>query len=187
MSEICWEYVALNIHNVRKFSARFGVLTAVLAICNMTPFIYTVKCDVNEPLSSLQAQRDAITKMSLQLSSTEYIENSHHSDPPPLKSSMRCDSVQDLEGECQEFWDWLLDMEATVQNSLGLLVSEEQHLQMCKRCSVELSLREDRVHSLYRQLATLRTEGATLSDCMADKEELIREKWDMLKFLDLSI
>ncbi|XP_073495180.1 A-kinase anchor protein 6 isoform X2 [Phyllobates terribilis] len=136
---------------------------------------------VNEPLSSLQAQRDAVTKMSLQLSSTEYTEKSHHSEPPPLKSSLRCDSVQDLEGECQEFWDWLLDMEATVQNSLGLLVSEEQHLQMCKRCSVELSLREDRVHSLLRQLATLRSECAVLPDSVADKEELIREKWDMLK------
>ncbi|XP_075699679.1 A-kinase anchor protein 6 [Rhinoderma darwinii] len=136
---------------------------------------------VNKPLSSLQAQRDAVTKMSLQLSSTVYAENTHHSDPPPLKSSMRCDSVQDLEGECQEFWDWLLDMEATVQNSLGLLVSEEQHLQMCKRCSVELSLREDRVHSLLRQLATLRSEGATLPDSIAEKEELIREKWEVLK------
>lgn len=41
-------------------------------------------------------------------------------------------SVQEVESECMEFWDWLLDMEATVQNSLGLLVSEEQHLQMCK-------------------------------------------------------
>ncbi|XP_069806853.1 A-kinase anchor protein 6 [Dendropsophus ebraccatus] len=136
---------------------------------------------VNEPLSCLQAQRDAVTKMSLQLSSTEYTENGHHSDPPPLKSVLRCDSVQDLEGECQEFWDWLLDMEATVQNSLGLMVSEEQHLHMCKRCSVELSLREDRVHSLLRQLATLRSEGAALPDGVADKEELIREKWDMLK------
>ncbi|KAM3918609.1 A-kinase anchor protein 6 [Leptodactylus fuscus] len=136
---------------------------------------------VNEPLSSLQAQRDAVTKMSLQLSSTEYTENRHHPDPPPLKSSLRCDSVHDLEGECQEFWDWLLDMEATVQNSLGLLVSEEQHLQMCKRCSVELSLREDRLHSFLRQLATLRSEGATLPNSVADKEELIREKWDMLK------
>ncbi|XP_069586612.1 A-kinase anchor protein 6 [Ranitomeya imitator] len=136
---------------------------------------------VDEPLSSLQAQRDAVTKMSLQLSSAEYTEKSHHSEPPPLKSSLRCDSVQDLEGECQEFWDWLLDMEATVQNSLGLLVSEEQHLQMCKRCSVELSLREDRVHSLLCQLGTLRSECAVLPDSIADKEELIREKWDMLK------
>ncbi|KAM4013749.1 A-kinase anchor protein 6 isoform 1-T2 [Anomaloglossus baeobatrachus] len=136
---------------------------------------------VNEPLSSIQAQRDAVTKMSLQLSSTEYTEKSHPSEPPPLKSELRCDSVQDLEGECQEFWDWLLDMEATVQNSLGLLVSEEQHLQMCKRCSVELSLREDRVHSLLRQLATLRSESATLPDSVADKEVLIRDKWDMLK------
>ncbi|XP_044127202.1 A-kinase anchor protein 6 [Bufo gargarizans] len=136
---------------------------------------------VNEPLSPLQVQRDAVTKMSLQLNSTEYTETSHNFDPPPPKSSMRCDSVHDLEGDCQEVWDWLLDMEATVQNSLGLLVSEEQHLQMCKRCSVELSLREDRVHSLLRQLATLRSEGATLPDSAADKEELIREKWDMLK------
>ncbi|XP_056402988.1 A-kinase anchor protein 6 isoform X2 [Hyla sarda] len=136
---------------------------------------------VNEPTSCLQAQRDAITKMSLQLSSTEYTEKSHHSEPPTLKCSLRCDSVQDLEGECQEFCDWLLDMEATVQNSLGLLVSEEQHLHMCKRCSVELSLREDRVHSLLRQLATLRNEGTALPDGVADKEELIREKWDMLK------
>ncbi|KAG8560589.1 hypothetical protein GDO81_015041 [Engystomops pustulosus] len=136
---------------------------------------------VNEPFSSIQAQKEAVTQMSLQLSSTEYTENRHHSDPPPMKSSLRCDSVHDLEGECQEFWDWLLDMEATVQNSLGLLVSEEQHLQMCKRCSVELSLREDRLQSFLRQLATLRSDGATLPDCVADKEELIREKWDMLK------
>ncbi|XP_018426826.1 PREDICTED: A-kinase anchor protein 6 [Nanorana parkeri] len=131
--------------------------------------------------SSLQAQREALTKMSLQLSSTEYSENTHHSDLVPLKSSMRCDSVQEVESECTEFWDWLLDMEATVQNSLGLLVSEEQHLQMCKRCSVEMSLREDRKHALLRQLATLRKEGTGLPTSIQDKEEMIQEKWDMLK------
>ncbi|XP_077320946.1 A-kinase anchor protein 6 [Lithobates pipiens] len=131
--------------------------------------------------TSIQAQREALTKMSLQLSSTEYSEITHHTDPVPLKSSMRCDSVQEVESECMEFWDWLLDMEATVQNSLGLLVSEEQHLQMCKRCSVEISLREDRMHALLRQLATLRKEGDVLPINIQDKEEMIQEKWDMLK------
>ncbi|KAM5129423.1 A-kinase anchor protein 6 [Mantella aurantiaca] len=142
---------------------------------------------MNEPqvngdsASSVQAQREALTKMSLQLSSTEYSENTHHSDPVPLKSSMRCDSVQEVESECMEFWDWLLDMEATVQNSLGLLVSEEQHLQMCKRCSVEMSLREDRMHALLRHLATLRKEGSVLPVIIQDKEEMIQEKWETLK------
>ncbi|XP_072283830.1 A-kinase anchor protein 6 [Pyxicephalus adspersus] len=131
--------------------------------------------------SSIQAQREALTKMSLQLNSTEYSQNTHHSEPIPLKSSMRCDSVPEVESECTEFWDWLLDMEATVQNSHGLLVSEEQHLQMCKRCSVEMSLREDRMHALLRQLATLRKEGAMLPINIQDKEEMIQEKWEMLK------
>ncbi|XP_063803543.1 A-kinase anchor protein 6 [Pseudophryne corroboree] len=136
---------------------------------------------VDGSLSSIEAQRDAVTKMSLQLSSAEYCNTAHHTNPTPLKSSMRNDSVQLVEAECQEFWEWLLDMEATVQNSLGLLVSEEQHLQMCKRCSVEMSLREDRVRSLLCQLATLRNEGATLPAGILDKEVLIRDKWEMLK------
>ncbi|XP_075048776.1 A-kinase anchor protein 6 [Mixophyes fleayi] len=136
---------------------------------------------VNGSLSSIEAQRDAVTKMSLQLSSAEYSDKAHRSDPTPLKSCMRSESVQEVETECQEFWEWLLDMDATVQNSLGLLVSEEQHLQMCKRCSVEMSLREDRVHSLLCQLTTLRKDGAALPASILDKEELIREKWEMLK------
>ncbi|KAM9294461.1 A-kinase anchor protein 6 [Gastrophryne carolinensis] len=136
---------------------------------------------VNGSLSSIQAQRDAVTEMSLQLSSMEYSENTHHSDPTPLKSSMRCDSIQEIDLECQEFWDWLLDMEATVQNSHGLLVSEEQHLQMCKRCSVEMSLREDRMHGLLCQLASMRQQGDILPANLQDKESTIRDKWEMLK------
>ncbi|XP_068109557.1 A-kinase anchor protein 6 [Hyperolius riggenbachi] len=141
----------------------------------------TSESQVNKSLSSIEAQREAVTKMSLQLSSAEYAENMQRCDPTPLKSSMRCDSIQEVESECQEFWDWLLDMEATVQNSLGLLVSEEQHLQMCKRCSVEMSLREDRMHALLCQLSALRKGNAVLPTTIQDKEEMIQDKWEMLK------
>lgn len=46
---------------------------------------------------------------------------------------------------------------------------------------MEMSLREDRMHALLRQLATLRKEGDVLPINIQDKEEMIQEKWDMLK------
>ncbi|KAM8921250.1 A-kinase anchor protein 6 [Pelodytes ibericus] len=133
-------------------------------------------------LGSIDAQRDAVSQMSLQLSCVQCPQNpSTCSTPKPLEGSLRSDSMQEIESECEEFWDWLLDMEATVKDSLGLLVSEDQHLQMCKRCSVEMSLREDRVHSLLGQLVSLKEEGNPLPDSIVEKEGLIREKWEMLK------
>ncbi|KAM4690081.1 A-kinase anchor protein 6 [Rhinophrynus dorsalis] len=135
----------------------------------------------SDSISSLEAQRNAVSKMSLQLSSAQYSQNPPRSEVVSIGNSFRNDSLQEVEAECQEFWDWLLDMEATVQNSLGLLVSEDQHLQMCKRCSVEMSLREDRVRALLGQLEALKREGTPLPDAILDKEGQIREKWEMLK------
>ncbi|XP_053331197.1 A-kinase anchor protein 6 [Spea bombifrons] len=136
----------------------------------------------NGPQSSIEAKRDAVSQMSLQLNSTDYSPSPPSgSTQKPLELSLRSDSMQEMEAECEEFWDWLLDMEATVKNSLGLLVSEDQHLQMCKRCSVEMSLREDRVRALLCQLASLKKEGTPLPDSVLNREGLIRDKWDMLK------
>uniref|UniRef100_A0A8C5MRA8 A-kinase anchoring protein 6 n=1 Tax=Leptobrachium leishanense TaxID=445787 RepID=A0A8C5MRA8_9ANUR len=130
--------------------------------------------------SSKDAQRDAVSQMSLQLSKVQYYPNSPDAcTPKSPKCSLRNDRMQDMEAECEEFWDWLLDMEATVKNSLGLLVSEDQHLQMCKRCNVEMLLREDRVRAFLGQLASMKHEGAPA--CIVEKEGLIREKWEMLK------
>ncbi|KAG8449624.1 hypothetical protein GDO86_016312 [Hymenochirus boettgeri] len=136
---------------------------------------------LNGSPSSLEAQREAVSRMSLQLSSTQ---SHQHSQPPevtPVKCNLRKQSVQELEAECQDIWDWLLDMDATVHNSLGLMVSEDQHLQMCKRCSVEISLREDRVEALLNQTEAMKQEGSPLPDSVLEKEGLIREKWEMLK------
>ncbi|OCT68734.1 hypothetical protein XELAEV_18040022mg [Xenopus laevis] len=139
------------------------------------------KAQVNGSLSSLEAQREAVSQMSLQLSSAQHSQNPVPPEVTFIKSSLRKESMYEVEAEWQDIWDWLLDMEATVQNSLGLLVSEDQHLQMCKRCNVEMSLREDRVQALLSQLEALKLEGSPLPDSILSKEELIREKWEMLK------
>eukprot|EP00079_Xenopus_tropicalis_P017420 XP_004917333.1 PREDICTED: A-kinase anchor protein 6 isoform X1 [Xenopus tropicalis] len=139
------------------------------------------KAQVNGSLSSLEAQREAVSQMSLQLSSAHHSQNPVPPEPTVITGSLKKESMYEVEAEWQDIWDWLLDMEATVQNSLGLLVSEDQHLQMCKRCNVEMSLREDRVQALLSQLEALKLEGSPLPDSLLNKEELIREKWQMLK------
>ncbi|KAM4662273.1 A-kinase anchor protein 6 isoform 2-T3 [Discoglossus pictus] len=136
---------------------------------------------VNGPLSPVEAQIDAVSRMSLQLSSGQYTQSPQRSHQTSLECSQNSDSLHEMEADCQESLDWLLDMEATVQNNLGLLVSEDQHLQMCKRCSVEMSLREDRILSLLSRLDALKHEGPLLPDSILDKEGLIQEKWKLLK------
>ncbi|OCT66371.1 hypothetical protein XELAEV_18042627mg [Xenopus laevis] len=139
------------------------------------------KTQANGSLSSLEAQREAVSQMSLQLSIVQHSPNPVPPEVTLIERSPKKESMDEVEAEWQDIWDWLLDMEATVQNSLGLLVSEDQHLQMCKRCNVEMSLREDRVQALLSQLEALKLEGSPLSDGILNKEELIREKWEMLK------
>ncbi|XP_053552531.1 A-kinase anchor protein 6-like [Bombina bombina] len=137
--------------------------------------------EANGTPTFLEAQRDAVSQMSLQLSSEQYSKDPPHSHLAPIECSQTSESLQEVEADCQESLDWLLDMEATVQNNLGLLVSEDQHLQMCKRCSVEMSMREDKMLSLLSRFDALKCEGPLLPGSILDKQELIREKWQMLK------
>ncbi|XP_053567829.1 A-kinase anchor protein 6 [Bombina bombina] len=171
-----WECKVSNIHQLRDVVMEELKRTVKLCFQEAPPMSVA-----NGTPTFLEAQRDAVSQMSLQLSSEQYSKDPPHSHLAPIECSQTSESLQEVEADCQESLDWLLDMEATVQNNLGLLVSEDQHLQMCKRCSVEMSMREDKMLSLLSRFDALKCEGPLLPGSILDKQELIREKWQMLK------
>ncbi|XP_069494566.1 A-kinase anchor protein 6 [Ambystoma mexicanum] len=134
-------------------------------------------------LCSLEAKRDAVDQMSLKLFSEQYARSSKRKEEfadMSKSSAAGSNGLLDFDSEYQEIWEWLMDMESTVMDRHGLMMSEEQQKHLYKRYSVEMTIREPKIRELLGKIAVLSRSGPPLPGDVLQRVDLIREKWDLL-------
>ncbi|XP_078515516.1 A-kinase anchor protein 6 [Lissotriton helveticus] len=134
-------------------------------------------------LCSLEAKRDAVDQMSLKLFSEQYARSSRRKEEFADMSKGNAagnNGLLDFDSEYQEIWEWLIDMESTVMDRHGLMMSEEQQQHLYKRYSVEMTIREPKIRELLGKVAALSRSGPPLPGDVLRRVDLIREKWDLL-------
>ncbi|XP_069065198.1 A-kinase anchor protein 6 [Pleurodeles waltl] len=134
-------------------------------------------------LCSLEAKRDAVDQMSLKLFSEQYARSSKRKEEfadMSKGSTAGNNGLLDFDSEYQEIWDWLIDMESTVMDRHGLMMSEDQQQHLYKRYSVEMTIREPKIRELLGKIAALSRSGPPLPGDVLQRVDLIREKWDLL-------
>lgn len=134
-------------------------------------------------LCSLEAKRDAVDQMSLKLFSEQYARSSQRKEEFADMSkgnTAGSNGLLDFDSEYQEIWEWLIDMESTVMDRHGLMMSEDQQQHLYKRYSVEMTIREPKIRELLGKVAALSRSGPPLPGDVLRRVDLIREKWDLL-------
>uniref|UniRef100_A0A3Q3KSQ9 A kinase (PRKA) anchor protein 6 n=1 Tax=Mastacembelus armatus TaxID=205130 RepID=A0A3Q3KSQ9_9TELE len=128
-----------------------------------------------------EAQRAALEQMAIKLSSLHYPSATSRrqsqlarNNSPAL--SLCVFSLQEFEGEYQELWDWLMDMDAMVTDSHQLMMSEEQRHHLFK-----LVMMESRKTSLLGRAESLKRSGVKLPSDFHHKIHNLTHTWTQLE------
>ncbi|XP_061890626.1 A-kinase anchor protein 6 isoform X2 [Entelurus aequoreus] len=166
-----WEQLQLQIrrqHGWMLHAVR-GVRTRLLQPdqSGETPGELTANRQAPFPTDQLQAelmssrrdvQKAALDQMAAKLSSPHYTPSS---DRRCCSQPVHSSSVQDLEAEFQELWEWLMDMVAMVTDSQQLMMSEEQREHLFKSSQSDLQVMEKKKKFLQEEAESLKRRKTT--------------------------
>uniref|UniRef100_A0A1A8V1U2 A kinase (PRKA) anchor protein 6 n=3 Tax=Nothobranchius TaxID=28779 RepID=A0A1A8V1U2_NOTFU len=128
-------------------------------------------------VSQQEMKRAALEKMTVQLSSLKYPSSPQRYDNQLARSN----SLQEIEVEYQELWDWLMDIDAMVTDSHLLVMSEEQRRYLFKSSYTELMMMESRKASLLSRAASFNRSGNDLPSSFHDRMHNLTHTWRQLE------
>lgn len=128
--------------------------------------------------SQFEVQRAALEQMAVRLSSLQYNTSTNRRS---CAQTARTNSLLELEAECQDLWDWLMDMDAMVTDSHQLMMSEEQRHHLFKSSHTELQMMEPRRTALLARVEALKRSSCEVPRDLNQKLHDLNQTWDQLK------